>query len=169
MFGLVHQPTFLEYYRRLDNPTNDALVLAICVDALPQIRHMLKYNSSEIRALIDIFYDRCRDLLFDMYDDPTKKLQIIMTTTLLQQYVSDVVLNFAEARLIISLALLRHYFRLEMLNRTHRLLEEYKIDFTMSTSMEMMEVLDDEPEKTKEYMLLPIIYFGYLDLPMFAI
>ncbi|KAI8144970.1 hypothetical protein BJV82DRAFT_606941, partial [Fennellomyces sp. T-0311] len=175
VIGLVHQPTFLKYYRSLDDPLDSALTLAVCVDALARLRHLLKQSPSEVCFLSETFYSRCKGLLFDMYDDPAKKLEVIVVTSLLQQYLSDVLLNFIEANRLTTVALLacadlancvnemtpvervlfqRNYFQLEVLNRTFKMLYEDKIDFAMPMDMIEMEVLDDEPEKTKMYMSL---------------
>ncbi|KAI8144942.1 hypothetical protein BJV82DRAFT_606837 [Fennellomyces sp. T-0311] len=173
--GLLHVPTFLDHYSSVDDPMDSALVLAVCVDALIVTRNHLIYTPNEICALIETFYDRCRDLLFDMYDDPDRKLDVIITTSLLQQYTSDVLLNYREANHLVTVALLvcgdllkerdelspvewmllqRNHFHLQMFSQFFNMMFEHKVDFTLPMSMGRMVVLDDEPEKTKGCILL---------------
>ncbi|KAI8144969.1 hypothetical protein BJV82DRAFT_606935 [Fennellomyces sp. T-0311] len=173
--GMLHQPTFPKYYQDLDDPWDSALALAVCVDALARIRHLLVYSPDEACILSEVFYSRCKDLLFDMYEDQTQRLQIVVVTSLLLQYLSDVLLNHLEANRLATVALLicadlencvsrmtpverilfqRNYFHIKMSDRSFKMLYEDKIDFTKSISMPEMEVLDDEPEKTKWYVCM---------------
>ena len=174
--GLLHEPTFCKYYHSLDDPLDDALILAVSIDALMVLRNFTCYTPSEKCILAEIFYERCKDKLFDMYDDPTKKLQVIVITSLLPLYVADVLLKCLEANRMVNVALLacadlakdcdkmtpveaitfqRNYFHLETNNRMHKMLYEDKVDFTVvPTGRFEFQVLDDESEKTKRYMHL---------------
>ncbi|KAG2225465.1 hypothetical protein INT45_010101 [Circinella minor] len=174
--GLLHAPTFRKYYESLDNPLTDALSLAVCVDAVVSVRGDLGYTPMEKRHLADYFYTQCKDLLFDMFDDPTCKLKAVMTTTLLQRYLMEMVMDCFEARRLATVALLicvdldilyikekmetverviyqRHRLYLEIYNQTFDMLLEDKVDFTATASIHLT-TLDDEPEKTKEYVAL---------------
>ncbi|KAI8144943.1 hypothetical protein BJV82DRAFT_63596 [Fennellomyces sp. T-0311] len=173
--GLLHESTFREYYRNLDDPMEDPLALAVCVDALVALRNLIGYTPSERCVLAEVFYERCRDKLFDMYDDPNKKLQVVVISSLLPMYVGNVLLNCLEANRIIAIALLicadltkdfdkmtpveavvfqRNYFHLETCSRMHKMLYEDKVDFAVVQGHFELKVLDDEPEKTKMFMRL---------------
>ncbi|KAI8144730.1 hypothetical protein BJV82DRAFT_606010 [Fennellomyces sp. T-0311] len=174
--GLLHVPSFFEYYNSLDDPLNNAVVLAMCIDALIYLRHGLTYSPAKRRVLADAFYDKCTELLFDMYDDPKQKLQVVFTTSFLQTYLRDVTLNNQKADNLTAVALLicaelqndrnitltrvqsiilhRHYLYLEASSRFFYMLREGKIDFTLPRTVKKVEWLDDEPEKTKAYMML---------------
>ncbi|KAI8145381.1 hypothetical protein BJV82DRAFT_666641 [Fennellomyces sp. T-0311] len=170
--GMVHEPNILERYHDLDDPTNSAILLAICIDTLSRIRHLLKYSPIETYMLSESLYNRCKDLLFDMYNDPSQMLEVVIVTSLLQHYLSGMLLNYLEANRLASVALLacadlqkncksmtpvervlfqRHYFNLELTNRLSKMLHDGKVDFEKSQAMNTLEVLDDEPEKVKEY------------------
>ena len=176
MAGLLHAPTFRKYYENLDNPLTDALSLAVCVDAVVSVRDGLDYTSIQRRHLADYFYTQCKDMLFDLFDDPTCKLKAVMTTTLLQRYLIEMVIDCFEARRLATIALLicvdldvryikkkmepverviyqRHRLYLEIYNQTFDMLLEDKVDFTATASIHL-DTLDDESEKTKEYVAL---------------
>ncbi|KAI8144718.1 hypothetical protein BJV82DRAFT_605984 [Fennellomyces sp. T-0311] len=183
VFGLLHVPTFLEYYHSVNDPLDNALILAICVDALVNLRQALPYSPIKKRILADALYDRCKDLLFDLYDDPQRKLEVIFTTTFLQRYLSDVTLNALEAGRLASVALLlcvdlrkstngntaihrallqRHYLYLEASARLYQMTHEGKVDFTLPETVGEVEILDDEPEITKTYIALYNHIFRFL-------
>ncbi|KAI8140663.1 hypothetical protein BJV82DRAFT_671403 [Fennellomyces sp. T-0311] len=172
ILGLLHIPTFFEYYRSVENPMDDAVILSVCVDALASLRTMLTYSPIKKRILAEVFSDRCKELLFELYDDPKRKLEVIVTTSLLQTYLSDVMLNYLEASRLLSVALLackdlvkdydgmspvkraifqRHCFYLEMCQREYQMVFDDKIDFRLPDFIDTMDMLDDESEKTKSY------------------
>ncbi|KAI8144729.1 hypothetical protein BJV82DRAFT_57342 [Fennellomyces sp. T-0311] len=176
VMGLLHVPTFLEYYNSLDDPLDDAVILAICIDALVNLRNVLEYSPIKKRILAETFYGKCKDLLFDLYNDPNRKLEVVFTTSFLQTYLGDVVLNNLEASRLTTVALVlcaelqndpsikmptiqrvlfkRHCLYLEANNRLFRMIHEDKVDFTLPECVSELEILDDEPEKTKVYMML---------------
>ncbi|KAI8144873.1 hypothetical protein BJV82DRAFT_606563 [Fennellomyces sp. T-0311] len=169
--GFLHRPTFLQQYYALDDPMDSALTIAVCIDALFTLLHMLTYTPDEIRMLADMFYIRCRDLLFDMYDDPKQKLNVVLVTSLIQKYVADVRLNDLEANRLVTIGLLvctdlaqyrtnltpvewvlfqRSYFRLKVSNLSHTVIHNSEIDISVPEEIKDMDVLDDESEKTKK-------------------
>ena len=173
--GLLHRKTFLKYYRSIDNLMDDALILAVCVDALLVLRFRNKYTTYETSMLIRMFYDRCKDMLFDMYDDPTQKLSIVVITSLISRHVADVLLRHVEASRLVSIALLvctdlfesraeltnvqwvifqRNYTHIQLLNRQYAMLYDNQVNFAMLLQTGYMEVLEDEPEVTKNSMQL---------------
>ncbi|KAG2226568.1 hypothetical protein INT45_005054 [Circinella minor] len=104
--GLIHAPSFLKHYHTLEDPLSSPMVLAVCIDTIAYFYPRLKYSTEEKRQLAEFFYTRCRDLLLDMYDDPEYRLQAIISTTLLMQYLLEVLLEFAEARRLLTVAYL---------------------------------------------------------------
>ncbi|KAI7847333.1 hypothetical protein BDC45DRAFT_575983 [Circinella umbellata] len=104
--GLIHAPSFLEHYHTLEDPLSSPMVLAVCIDTIAYFYSRLKYSTEEKRQLAEFFYTRCRELLLDMYDDPEYRLQSIISTTLLMQYLLEILLEFAEARRLLTVAYL---------------------------------------------------------------
>ncbi|KAI8144967.1 hypothetical protein BJV82DRAFT_606934 [Fennellomyces sp. T-0311] len=186
IYGAVHQPTFLQHYHSMDDPMNSALTLGVCVDAIVRVHHQLNYSANKLCLLGKLFYNRCKDLLFDLYEDPRQKLKVVIVTSLLSQYLIIMHLNYIEANHLVTMALRvcpdlirchggttpvervlfqRHYLHLEMLSRVLKMLHEEKVDFTKPTGIEVMEALDDEPEKTKVYMAMSNHIFRLLGSP----
>ncbi|KAI8144953.1 hypothetical protein BJV82DRAFT_667492 [Fennellomyces sp. T-0311] len=172
--GLLHAPTFLEYYQKLDDPLNDPIILAVCVDALVTIR-LDQYSTKEKRVLAETFYNKCRDKLFDMYDDSAYKFKAVITTSFLLTYLMDMLLNYVEARRLVTVAVLicsdlekkyndmdpverilyqRHRMNLEMAVRTFSLIFEDKMDYTVTDRKVEFDILDDEPEETREHIAI---------------
>ncbi|KAI9261604.1 hypothetical protein BDA99DRAFT_511884 [Phascolomyces articulosus] len=173
MVGLLHVPTFMKYYNKLEDPLTDALTLAICVDAIVTVRRHFDYTPTEKRYLADYFYTKCKYLLLDMFEDPTRKFETVMATTLVQRYLIEMVMDCSEARRLTTVALLicadldvlyitnkmgpverviyqRHRLYLEIYNQTFDMLLEDRLDFTAAANIQL-ETLEDEPEKTREY------------------
>ncbi|KAI8137078.1 hypothetical protein BJV82DRAFT_583966 [Fennellomyces sp. T-0311] len=187
--GLLHEPTFLKYYHALDDVLDSALVLAVCVDATHAVRQQLNYSSRERRHLADYFYVKCKDLLFDLYDDPERRLEAIMCTSFVQTYLTEMVLDCAEARRLASVALLicadldaqsatlglvdrtiyaRHRIYLEIYNRTYDMLLEEKLDFSVSPVKVRFTALDDEPETLRRYIEMTNYVFDFYSIPYIA-
>lgn len=101
---LLHAPTFMTYYRSLDDPLKSPVVMAVCVNMLGSFRRGIDYTAQEKRQLSDFFYQKCRDLLLDMFDDPERRLETVITISLLVTYVSLIRLQFAEARRLATIA-----------------------------------------------------------------
>lgn len=101
---LLHAPTFMTYYRSLDDPFKSPVVMAVCVNMLGSFRRGIDYTAQEKRQLSDFFYQKCRDLLLDMFDDPDRRLETVITISLLITYVSLIRLEFAEARRLATIA-----------------------------------------------------------------
>ncbi|KAI8140086.1 hypothetical protein BJV82DRAFT_227776 [Fennellomyces sp. T-0311] len=171
--GLIHGPTFLEYYRHLEDPLSSPITLAVCIDAISYFYPQLE-SPLEMRQVAEFFYQKCRDALLDMYDDPNHRLEAIIVTTLLTQYLPDVLLEYAEARRLVTIALLvchdlkesRQRFSVMekvMLNRHWHILQAYECYFTFildgtfdfsalrMTEVEETVMLDDEPDMMRQY------------------
>ncbi|KAI9477062.1 hypothetical protein BDB00DRAFT_859643 [Zychaea mexicana] len=184
--GHVHTPTFLNHYHSLDDPTECPIVLAVCIDALVSIRHVLKYTPIQRRLMAEEFYSKFIDLLFELYEDPERKLDIVIVTSLVEAYLTDALLNYVESRRLVAVALLicaeleveehnmnrveralfqRHRMYLETCNRAFDMYFENKINFTIPDRMLKLDILEDEPEKTQQFVQLYNYIFGLLGIP----
>ncbi|KAG2226566.1 hypothetical protein INT45_005052 [Circinella minor] len=104
--GYLHERSFLDYYRRLKDPLTSPVVMAVCIDAIAYFYPQLRYTPLEKRQLAEFFYGQCRDMLLDMYGDPSRRMEIIMTSSFVMQYLQDVLMQYAEARRIVTVTLL---------------------------------------------------------------
>ena len=184
--GLLHAPTFWKHYQSLDDPLDCPITLAASVDAIVSLRNVINYTPIQRRLIGDYFYSKCKDILFDLYEDPDRKLDVIMVTCLLQSYLTDVLLNAVEARRLLSVALLlclemenkidemtdiqrtlfkRHHMIMEVHQRSFDMLFEDKIDFAVPERMLGLEALEDEPEKTKMYTRIYNHIFRFIGSP----
>ncbi|KAI9261433.1 hypothetical protein BDA99DRAFT_511354 [Phascolomyces articulosus] len=101
---LVHIPTFIQHYNDLEDPLTCPVTLAICVHTVCTARHVIKYSATERRQLADFFYDKCKDILFEIFDDPSRKLETLTTINILQHFVIFVLLRMTEARRFATIA-----------------------------------------------------------------
>ncbi|KAI8145193.1 hypothetical protein BJV82DRAFT_605258 [Fennellomyces sp. T-0311] len=184
--GLVHRATFLEHYHNMSNPMDSALVLAVCIDTLHRVRHRISYTPYEISMISEMLYSRCRDMLFDMYEDAAKKVEIVVITSLITKYTAEILLNQLECNRLVTVALLictelagcrteltpvqwvllqRNYVNLQLFNRQHKMLYEDKVDYSLLAEMGDIEVLDDEPEVTRTTMHLVNEVFHFIGSP----
>ncbi|KAI8142956.1 hypothetical protein BJV82DRAFT_112960 [Fennellomyces sp. T-0311] len=175
----VHIPTFLQHYQSLDDPLECPITLAICVHTICTTRHAVTNSAIERREMADFFYDKCTDILFEMFDDPTKKLETLFTINLLQHYIIFVLLRVTEARRLATIAYtlckdlepnLRHGKHpglpwspevLRVLFQRHNFYAEstltlldFMIDENKSKSLVSIEYLDtisDEDDTTREF------------------
>ncbi|KAI8139922.1 hypothetical protein BJV82DRAFT_625500 [Fennellomyces sp. T-0311] len=179
LVGFLHAPTFRAYYRRLEDPLSSALALAVCVDTIAYFYPQLEYSVQEKRELAEFFYTRCRDLLLDMYDDPTRRWEAVIATALLMQYLMDVLLEHSEARRLITIALLashelenqelsllesvllhRALIALQVWSCSIDLIVEDKFDFSWINDQPVV-IFDDEPKSLRVYF---IMWYNLLDL-----
>ncbi|KAI9260739.1 hypothetical protein BDA99DRAFT_538328 [Phascolomyces articulosus] len=186
MVGMLHAPTFWKHYHSLDDPLECPITLAATIDATVSLRNLIDLTPIQRRLIGDYLYSKCKDILFELYEDPDRKLEIVTTTCLLQTYLTDVLLNAVEARRLLSVALLlcselspiadkfptidrilfqRHHVIMEVNQRAFNMLFEDKIDFAIPGGMLNMQPLDDEPEKTKMYINLYNHIFRLLGCP----
>ncbi|KAG2222448.1 hypothetical protein INT45_009460 [Circinella minor] len=101
---LVHTPTYIQHYKDIHDPLTCPVTLAICVHTVCTARHVIKYSATERRQLADFYYDKCKDILFDRFDDPSRKLETLVTINILQHFVIFVLLRMTEARRFATIA-----------------------------------------------------------------
>lgn len=101
----IHVPTFIEHYRALKDPLNDPVTMALCVTATMRSTHLLNgYTIFQRRQIAEYFYRRCRLLLSDMFDDPSRRMETIVTITILYYYMILVKFRFHEARRLCTIS-----------------------------------------------------------------
>ncbi|KAI8139918.1 hypothetical protein BJV82DRAFT_239350 [Fennellomyces sp. T-0311] len=171
--GLLHVPTFMKYYHRLKDPMDSPITLGICVDAIAYFYPQLEHSPLEKRQMAEFFYTRCRDMLLDMFDQPSRRLEAIMTTNLLMQYLQDVMMEYTEARRLVTIAKLvcediqanhlysltplervlfdRHYMSLHVWQSLIFIFLEGKFDFSGVPDVPVT-LLDQEPEMVVVYL-----------------
>ncbi|KAI7849002.1 hypothetical protein BDC45DRAFT_521709 [Circinella umbellata] len=94
----LHVPTFLKHHHNLQDPLSCPITLAVCVHILCTTRQMITHSAAERRAIANFFYDKCKDILFDMFDDPKRKLETIVVINLLQHFTTFILLRVNESR-----------------------------------------------------------------------
>ncbi|KAI9485124.1 hypothetical protein BDB00DRAFT_851138 [Zychaea mexicana] len=94
----LHIPAFLKHYHNLKDPLKCPITLAVCIHTLCTSRRVISKSAAERREIADFFYSRCKDILYDMFDDSTRILETVIAINLLQYYDIFVLLRFDEAR-----------------------------------------------------------------------
>lgn len=105
MFNLcLHKPSFYARYSTLDDPLLDLITLSICclVCATP-CDHMNMISPQEQRALADYFFERCKSIILDQFDDYSKRLENVNAVVLVAQYM-HVTFRFSDCRHLLDLA-----------------------------------------------------------------
>lgn len=83
---ILHEPSFMEHYKSLEDPMLDPVVLAICTfSAIANCKHNL-FNSYEKRYLSEYFFELSMEKLIDMFDDPEKALESVLVINLLLSF-----------------------------------------------------------------------------------
>ncbi|KAI8139925.1 hypothetical protein BJV82DRAFT_239557 [Fennellomyces sp. T-0311] len=168
--GLLHSRSFLEYYHGLEDPLSSPLALAICVDCIAYFYPQLKYSIQETRDMAEFFYVRCKDMVLDILDEPRGRLEAIVATNLLMQYLLDILLEYGEARRLATIALLAcHELESQDLSHIQKvllqrsrvslqlwicyidLIIEDRFDFT-SIKADTVYMLDDDPAPVLIYL-----------------
>lgn len=103
---ILHIPSYDRHYKSLRDKMACPITLAICVNAASSPMLPMKgYTAKERRAIGDFFFHRCHEVLFDIFDDPERRLDVLTTISLLYHYLSVVRLWFTEARRLATIAL----------------------------------------------------------------
>ncbi|KAI9253428.1 hypothetical protein BDA99DRAFT_519753 [Phascolomyces articulosus] len=104
--GLLHKPTFQAYYQSFNDPLMCPIALAICVETAVSLRCYVKYSPEDTRRISDYFYHKCKTILTDIFDDPTRQLETVMTITFLLSYLINIKIDCIEARFYLTVSLL---------------------------------------------------------------
>ncbi|KAI7849003.1 hypothetical protein BDC45DRAFT_293739 [Circinella umbellata] len=94
----LHTPTFIEHYNNLQDPLTCSITLAASIHTLCIARRIITDSATERREIANFFYKRCQEMLYDMFDDPTRKFETVIVINLLQYFTMFVLLRFTEAR-----------------------------------------------------------------------
>ncbi|KAI9264958.1 hypothetical protein BDA99DRAFT_507317 [Phascolomyces articulosus] len=181
--GLIHAPSFLEHYHRTKNALSSPMILAVCIDTIAYFYPRLKYSAEEKRQLAGFFYSRCRDLLLDMYDDPKYRLHAIISTNLVMQYLMELLLDFMEARRLLTMAIVashevdldslseieyamyqRHRVCLGIYHGQSEIVLYDRYDFT-GVNFEDVYPLDDDPPAVVSYLAMYKAVFSLVKTP----
>lgn len=101
---VIHIPTLRQYYNNLADPFSSPIIMGICVNVMSSSGSYKHLSAEERRQLADFFFEKCHDLLFDIFDDPTKRLDTLATISLLYHYLTLVRLWLSEARRLATIA-----------------------------------------------------------------
>ncbi|KAG2215957.1 hypothetical protein INT45_004091 [Circinella minor] len=176
LYPILHAPTFLKHYQQLEDPMSCPTTLALCVNTLSIPRKAIGYTAVEKRQLAEFFYTKCKEMLFDMFDDPTKKFETISVICLTHQYTTFLLMQFTEARRLSTMAYLlclelypayqnkkmsypmqimfeRHFICCESFMRTLDMLIEDTVDDHLPT-IKHVEIAPDEDELTTQYLTM---------------
>ncbi|KAI9485125.1 hypothetical protein BDB00DRAFT_851140 [Zychaea mexicana] len=94
----LHIPAFREHYRKLKDPLTCPITLAVCIHTLCTSKRIITHSATELRELADYLYAKCKKILYDMFDDPARKIETIVVINFLQHFMIFVLLRFNEAR-----------------------------------------------------------------------
>ena len=94
----LHVPTFLKHYHSLQDPLSCPITLAVCVHILCTTRRLITHSAAERRGIANFFYEKCKDILLDIFDDPARKLETIVVINLLQHFTTFILLRVNEAQ-----------------------------------------------------------------------
>lgn len=100
---LIHVPSYLKYYRGLKDVMQDAMTMAICSTMAITMRPRT-VNTIERRRHAEYFYMKAKDLLADMFDDPSRRLETVITISFMLHFIMFVMLKFHEARRLGSIS-----------------------------------------------------------------
>ncbi|KAL0088138.1 hypothetical protein J3Q64DRAFT_1321352 [Phycomyces blakesleeanus] len=102
---LIHEPSFREYYKKLVDPLSSPMTTAICASMCSsQCGHLnLPYKLK--RDMSEYFYQISKDSLGDIFDDPNRRLETVVTTNLLADFLLNM-MRPREARNLLSISLL---------------------------------------------------------------
>lgn len=103
---ILHIPSYYRHYKSLQDKMTCPITMAICVNAASSpIVPMKDYTAKERRAIGDYFFHQCHEILFDIFDHPEHRLDVLTTISLLYHYLTVVRLWFTEARRLATIAL----------------------------------------------------------------
>lgn len=105
VFPIIHVPTFLRYFHKLKDPLKSPIALAMCVHVCvnPCINSG-RVSESDRRRTADFFYHRCKDLLLDIFDESSRRLETLIAINLLQKYLSFGILQLEDAKRLLTMA-----------------------------------------------------------------
>ncbi|RCI05177.1 hypothetical protein CU098_007613 [Rhizopus stolonifer] len=86
MIPILHEPSFREHYNSLQDPLEDIITLAICTaSSISTCRHSF-LNTHERRYMGEYFYHLSIEKLVEIFDEPDRRLETLITINLLQEF-----------------------------------------------------------------------------------
>ncbi|KAI8338801.1 hypothetical protein EDC96DRAFT_523238 [Choanephora cucurbitarum] len=92
---LLHEPSFRAYYERLSHPLEDPITMGICTytTMLECRRHQVFLNQP--RSMAEVYYALCMRQLIDIFDDPERALDALITIELVRDFMM-LTMRFSE-------------------------------------------------------------------------
>ncbi|CAO3626053.1 unnamed protein product [Cunninghamella blakesleeana] len=96
---MIHAPSYWAIYDRdvRPNPFKHGITMAICTMVCSSSCKHCKYVAHEKRLLCEFFFERAQDILYDIFDDPDKKLETVIIINFITNYYRFT-LRISEAR-----------------------------------------------------------------------
>ncbi|ORX49166.1 hypothetical protein DM01DRAFT_1385298 [Hesseltinella vesiculosa] len=109
----VYKDAYLAHLRQLKDPMQCPLTTALCsyvccgyYKDIPPIKDLPWFNNSQDRRTVaEYFYERCRAVLDDIYDDPNRRLETVMCINILKRFLMNT-LRVSEMRKLDTIAYL---------------------------------------------------------------
>lgn len=100
---MIHQKTFMEKYRQLNDPFTDSVCISLCCFVCASPCEHFPFSSKERRNMADFFYAKAKLLILDQFDDYDKRLDNVISINLLAKHM-HMTLRFKECKRLISIA-----------------------------------------------------------------
>ncbi|KAI8889150.1 hypothetical protein K501DRAFT_329267 [Backusella circina FSU 941] len=84
---LIHEKTFMEYYRRLSSPLDSLVCLSICCTVCATPCNHIAHDPYKFRQLGDHFYALAKAKLMNQFDEPSKRLENLISINLLSEFI----------------------------------------------------------------------------------
>jgi hypothetical protein len=103
-YPLVHENSFRSNLAKIKDPLTDLVTLSICcyVCSTP-CEHIVYYSGQQRRNMADFFYTKAKNIVFDQFDSPEKRIENVVGINLLSKYL-HMTLKFSESRQLISMS-----------------------------------------------------------------
>lgn len=100
---LLHERSFMEKYKRLDNPMTDLISISVCAFVCVSPCDHLNYTAREKKKMADFFFTQAKSIILDQFDLPEKRLENVMSINLLSKYM-HMTLKYHECQRLIDIA-----------------------------------------------------------------
>lgn len=100
---IIHENSFMEKYRNLQDPLTDLITLSICCYTCSTPCLHLAFTPPERRDMADYFYSKAKSIILDQFDDPDKRLENVISINLISKYM-HMTLKFKECKRLITIA-----------------------------------------------------------------
>ncbi|KAF7720959.1 hypothetical protein EC973_005672 [Apophysomyces ossiformis] len=101
----VDETSYMAHYAKVRDPTTCPITMAICVNVATSVCKHVPFNTAERRRIAEYFFEIAENLLYDIMDDPDRRLESIISIHLLCSFLRNT-LRTAKSRKISSMALM---------------------------------------------------------------